>query len=76
MTRSTPQTRCQGRSNCNACALRRDMVCGDVTLGDLIDFHAGIDDFDFPPGSALFEAGNEADAVYCVRGGAVKMVRL
>lgn len=75
-TKSTPQTRCQGRSNCNACALRRDMVCGDVTLEDLIDFHAGIDDFDFPPGAALFEAGTSADGVYCVRGGAVKMVHI
>lgn len=76
MARSTPQTRCQGRSNCNACALRRDMVCGDVTLDELIDFHAGIDDFDFEPGAALFSVGTSADAVYCIRAGAVKMVHL
>ena len=52
------------------------MVCSDVSLDDLIDFHAGIDDFDFAPGAALFAAATPADAVYCVRGGAVKMVHL
>lgn len=50
------------------------MVCSDVTLEDLNDFHAGIDDFDFGPGTTLFEMDAPADAVYCIRGGAVKMV--
>lgn len=76
MNKTTPQTRCQGRSNCNACVLRRDMVCSEVTLGDLIDFHAGIEDFDYEPGASLFEMNTSADAVYCIRSGAVKMVHL
>lgn len=52
------------------------MVCGDVTLEELIDFHTGIDDFDFEPGAALFTAKMPADAVYCIRAGAVKMAHL
>lgn len=74
--KTPPQIRCQGRSNCNSCALRRDMVCSDVSLESLVDFHAGIDDFDFEPGATIFTLGTEADAVYCIRGGAVKMVHL
>lgn len=76
MSKSPPQVRCQGRSNCNACALRRQMVCSDVSLDALIDFHAGIEDFDFEPGSSLFTFDTPPDAVYCLRIGAVKMVHL
>jgi CRP-like cAMP-binding protein len=76
MARTPPQVRCQGRSNCNACALRREMVCSEVSLESLIGFHAGIDDFDFEPGAELFSFDSPADAVYCLRIGAVKMVHL
>ncbi len=76
MVKTPPQVRCQGRSNCNACALRREMVCSEVSLESLIGFHAGIDDFDFEPGAELFAFDSSADAVYCLRIGAVKMVHL
>lgn len=76
MVKSAPQIRCQGRSNCNACVLRRQMVCSEVTLESLIDFHSGIEDFDFAPGTSLFSIDTAADAVYCLRIGAVKMVHL
>ena len=69
------QIRCQGRSNCFACALRQDMVCSDVTLDDLVDFHAGINDFDYSSGATLFGINTPTEAVYCIRAGAVKMVR-
>lgn len=75
MSKMTPQVRCQGRSNCFACGLRHEMVCSDVSLDDLIDFHAGIEDFDYEHGSAIYNMGSPMEAVYCVRGGAVKMVR-
>jgi CRP-like cAMP-binding protein len=74
MTKHPPQTRNQGRSNCFACELRQDMVCSDVTLEDLVDFHAGIGDFDYGNGAALFDMGQPTEAVYCIRTGAVKMV--
>jgi CRP/FNR family transcriptional regulator, anaerobic regulatory protein len=75
MSKHPPQVRCQGRSNCFACALRQDMVCSDVTLEDLVDFHAGIDDFDYGHGATIFGMGAPTEAVYCIRAGAVKMVR-
>lgn len=74
--KSQPQARCQGRSNCYACALRRDMVCSDVSLDTLVNFHVGIEDFDFEPGAILFKLGDPSDAVFCLRIGAVKMVHL
>lgn len=52
------------------------MVCSEVTLENLIDFHAGIEDFDFEPGAHLFSMDTSADAVFCLRIGAVKMVHL
>ncbi|MBI4986917.1 MAG: Crp/Fnr family transcriptional regulator [Rhodocyclales bacterium] len=51
------------------------MVCSDVTLDDLVDFHAGIDDFDYDHDATIFGMGEATEAVYCIRGGAVKMVR-
>jgi CRP/FNR family transcriptional regulator len=52
------------------------MVCSEVTLENLIDFHSGIEDYDFEPGASLFAIDTPADAVYCLRIGAVKMVHL
>lgn len=52
------------------------MVCSEVTLEKLIDFHAGIDDFEFEAGASLFAMGDVAEAVFCLRIGAVKMVHL
>ena len=75
MARMTPTVRCQGRSNCFDCTLRHEMVCSEVTLDELIDFHTGIEDFDYDHGAALFNMGAPTEGVYCIRHGAVKMVK-
>lgn len=75
MTRIPPTVRCQGRSNCFDCTLRHEMVCSEVTLDELIDFHTGIEDFDYGHSAALFNMGTPTDGVYCIRHGAVKMVK-
>lgn len=75
MSRSWPQIHNKGRSNCFACALRQNMVCSGITLDDLADFHAGIDDFSYGAGATLFAGGTPPEAVYCIRSGAIKMVR-
>lgn len=75
MARVPPTVRCQGRSNCFDCALRHEMVCSEVTLDELIDFHTGIEDFDYGHGAALFNMGAPTEGVYCVRHGAVKMIK-
>jgi CRP-like cAMP-binding protein len=51
------------------------MVCSEVTLDELIDFHTGIEDFDYSHGAALFTLGDPTNGVYCIRHGAVKMVK-
>jgi CRP-like cAMP-binding protein len=75
MARMTPTVRCQGRSNCFDCTLRHEMVCSEVTLDELIDFHTGIEDFDYGHGTPLFNMGAPTEGVYCIRHGAVKMVK-
>lgn len=76
MSRLPPTIRCQGRSNCFDCTLRHEMVCSEVTLDELIDFHTGIEDFDYDHGAALFSMGKPTDGVYCIRHGAVKIIKL
>jgi CRP-like cAMP-binding protein len=75
MSKPLPQPRNLGRSNCAACALRNDMVCSDVTLDDLVDFHAGIDSFDYADDAGIFAMGAPTAAVYCIKAGVVKMLR-
>jgi CRP-like cAMP-binding protein len=65
----------KGRSNCSACALRNVMVCSDVTVDELADFHTWIDDLLIPPGGVIFNTNAAADGVYCIRAGTVKLVK-
>lgn len=67
-----PQRR--GRSNCGACDLREVMVCSDVTVDQLADFHTWIDDLTIPSGGIVFNAEAPTDGVYCIRAGIVKLV--
>lgn len=65
----------KGRSDCQTCDLRGVMVCSNVTVDQLADFHTWIDDFVVPPGGTLFKAGEPADGIYCIRTGTVKLVK-
>lgn len=51
------------------------MVCADVTLDELVAFHAGIEDLSYGNRTTIFDMGTPTNAVYCIRSGAVKMVR-
>lgn len=75
MTRVEAQITCNGRSNCFACDLRHTMVCADVSLEDLVAFHVPIDDLVYPIGTPLYRAGETAEAVFCIRLGAIKLVK-
>ena len=65
----------KGRSNCGACDLREVMVCSDVTVDQLADFHTWIDDMTIPSGGVVFNTDAPADGVYCIRAGIVKLVK-
>lgn len=65
----------KGRSNCGACDLRTVMVCSDVTVEELDDFHTWIDDLLIPAGGVMFNTNAPADGVYCIRSGTVKLVK-
>jgi len=51
------------------------MVCADVSLEDLQAFHVPIDDLAFEPGATIYNMADQANAVYCVRQGAIKLLR-
>jgi CRP/FNR family transcriptional regulator len=75
MAKRVSEPKKQGRSNCNACNLRHVMVCSDVTVDELADFHTWIDDLTIPAGGVLFNMNEPADGVYCIRAGMVKLVK-
>lgn len=51
------------------------MVCADVSLEDLQAFHIPINDFVFDAGATIYNMNDPANAVYCVRHGAIKLMR-
>ena len=73
--RAMQEAKKRGRSNCGACELRSVMVCSDVTVDELADFHTWIDDLVIPAGGILFNTNAPADGVYCIRAGTVKLVK-
>jgi CRP/FNR family transcriptional regulator len=64
-----------GPSNCAACSLRDDMACADISRTEVIGFHTQATDCIFPRGMVLQAVGAPITAVYCIRKGAVKMVK-
>lgn len=73
--RTIQEPKKRGRSNCGACELRDVMVCSDVTVDELDDFHTWIDDMAIPPNGVIFNSNTPADGVYCIRAGTVKLVK-
>lgn len=65
----------QRRSNCIACNLRKVMVCANVSVDALADFHTCIDDLRLQAGDTIFRAGTATTGVYCIRAGLVKFVK-
>lgn len=63
------------RSNCMACGLRDIMICSDVRVEELADFHTWIDDLTVSSGNTLFSADTPVDGIYCIRSGMIKLIR-
>lgn len=51
------------------------MVCADVNLEDLLAFHIPINDLEFEAAATIYNIADQANAVYCVRHGAIKLIR-
>lgn len=51
------------------------MVCSDVSLDELVGFHVGIDAFGYANLGILYQAEFPVGAVYCIRAGAVKLMK-
>lgn len=75
MSGRIPHVRSKGRRNCVYCELWKEMIFSDIAREELASFHTHIDDYSFGHNATIFDMGTSAQAVYCIRGGAVKMVR-
>lgn len=62
-----------GLSSCERCGIRDLVLFADLTNKDFSLFHLPIEDIWVPPGAALFQPGQDAQALYTVREGLFKL---
>lgn len=63
----------QTLSQCERCGIRDLVLFADLTEEDFSLIHLPVDDILVPAGEALFQPGQEADAVYTIRDGLLKL---
>lgn len=51
------------------------MICAEVSMEDLLAFHTPIDDLIFEAGATLYNMTDRATSIYCIRHGAIKLLR-
>ena len=65
----------QGHSDCRNCGIRDLVLFADLDEPDFAHIHQPIDDFHFPRGVDLYQAGEPAKSVYTIRDGVVKLTQ-
>ena len=63
----------QTLSHCERCGIRNLVLFADLTEEDFSLIHLPVDDILVPAGEALFQPGQEADSVYTIRDGLLKL---
>lgn len=64
-----------GAANCRDCVLRTSVLFAGLQEPDFERIHDPIDQFTLKPGGYLYHAGDAGDALFTVRGGALKLVQ-
>jgi CRP-like cAMP-binding protein len=65
----------QGPPQCRECGIRDLVLFADLQLSDFRLIHQPIKELVVPPGEILYHAGVDADSVYTVREGLLKLVQ-
>ena len=63
-----------GRSDCRHCALRKKTLLGALTTKELEELPAAIDQYEFPGGYTIYQAGDRCDDVFTIKEGFVKAI--
>lgn len=65
----------RGISDCRNCGIREMVLFADLNEHDFAHIHAPIDDLEYPHGACLYAEGNQAQGIFTLRSGMVKLVR-
>jgi CRP-like cAMP-binding protein len=65
-----------GRAHCENCHIRQMMLFSDLPEHAFQDSLHPIDNYLYPPGSTIYEAGTETQYIYSIRRGMVKLVHV
>jgi len=63
----------EGEADCINCALRSSVLFADLGEVDFEKIHKPIDQFILPAGTTLYHAGDDANYMYTIRSGVVKL---
>ena len=62
-----------GLASCEKCAIRHLVLFADLKSEDFSSVHMSVEDLWLPPGTALYQPGQDASALYTVREGLIKL---
>lgn len=63
-----------GHSDCSRCGMRDMVLFANLTEADFEQMHTPIDDLEYPPDTQVIQQGDEANYLYTVRSGLLKIV--
>jgi len=66
----------QGRAHCSRCHIRQMMLFSELPESAFAHMLQPIDQYIYPPGAVLYEAGNHRQYIYTIRRGMVKLVHV
>lgn len=65
----------EGQADCINCTLRDSVLFAGLDESDFDQIHQPIDLYTLPPGSVLYRAGDQADRLFTIRSGVLKLLQ-
>lgn len=65
----------KGEADCEQCSIRKTVLFAELTPDDFEKFHLPIHQFEFKRGQSIYSEGDNADAMFTIRSGLVKLVQ-
>lgn len=66
----------RGTSDCQACGIRAMVLFADLNEQDFQSIHTPIDDLEYRAGQSLYREGDQAQSLFTIRSGTVKLLRM
>ena len=75
MNHVTQREAWKGHANCAQCSIRNSVLFSGLTEKDFEQIHKPIDQFELKAGDKIYSAGEQAEYMYTIRSGLVKLVQ-